>query len=278
MNSEIKNYSRSFLNVLVAFVIILFFFAIFTPYLVKGKVAEAVQKEAENMMFAKVEFSDLRIDMIKHFPLIAFNMKDIAITGTCNDFRNDTLLSAHKIELVLSPTSLFKKNGYEINQIALVSPVINALVAPDGKINWNIFKTDSTHLQKNPEHPLSYTSFHLRLNKIQIKDGKISFLDLQSMHGIECLNLNARLSGDLFRNDPLLKLQCGFDEVSLTDRSGDMLQHVHTSFDGSVRADFAQKHFILSENILKTGNQESSLKGSFTIREDGFNSTIKFNK
>lgn len=278
MNSEIKNYSRSFLNVLMAFVIILFFFVIFTPYLVKGKVAEAVQKEAENMMFAKVEFSDLRVDMIKHFPMISFNIKEIVITGTCNDFMNDTLLSAPKIELTISPTSLLKKDGYEITQIALVSPVINALVSPDGKVNWNIFKTDSTHLQKDPAHPLSYTSFHLRLDKIQIKDGKISFLDLESMHGIECLNLNARLSGELFRNDPLLKLRCGFDEVTLTDRSGDLLQNIHASFEGSVQADFSKRHFILSENRLKTGDQESTLKGTFTIREEGFSSTIQFNE
>lgn len=278
MNTVHKKTHRTFINILMAFVIILFFLVIFTPYLIKGKVAEAVQKEAGNMMFARVEFSDLRVDMIKHFPLISFNIKNIVITGTCNDFQNDTLLSAQKIELTISPSSLLKKNGYEIKQIALIAPTINAMVAPNGKVNWNIFKSDTIHFKNNPRHPISYTSFHLRLNTVEIKDGQISFLDLESMHGIECLNVNANLEGDLSGNDPMLKLNCQFDEVNLTDRSGKMQQEVHVGFDGIIRADFEKRQFTLSANTLKTGDKATTLKGDFSIRDEGFSSTIGFNE
>lgn len=277
MNTEKQRHPRTSLNILMALVIILFFLAIFTPFLIKGKVAEAVQKEAEKMMFAKVEFSDLRIDMIKHFPMIAFNIKNVVITGTCSDFKNDTLMSADKMELTITPSSLLKESGYEIRQIALVSPVINARVSPYGSINWNIFKSDTTHFQKEKSHPFSYTSFHLKLDKVDIKQGQISFLDLESMHGIECLNLNLKLKGPLYKNDPQISIKCQFDEINLSD-DAEMQQEIHVSFNGKIRANFSQKAFVLADNILKTGDKQSSLQGAFSVEGNQLNSSIQFSK
>ncbi|MGL5318655.1 MAG: AsmA family protein, partial [Bacteroidales bacterium] len=276
MKAKYKKHSAMIFSLLMSFVIILFFLAIFIPFLIKGKVAERVQQEAERMVHASVSFDDLRIDMIRHFPLISFHLEDVVITGTCKHFENDTLLNAQKIEIAITPQSLLSKNGYEITQIALIAPQLSAQVAPDGKVNWNIFKNDTTHVQADPAHPYSYTSFHLNLKKVQIKNGHITFFDLESMHGIECLELDAKLKGNLSANDPLLKLDCNFREINLINRSGALQQQIEVGFEGGILADFSQKKFTFKKNQLTTGDELSSLEGYFIINEDGYYSSIPF--
>lgn len=278
MNTNMKKSSKTLFSIIMSFVIILFFILIFIPFLIKGKVTEAVQREAGNMMYAKVEFSDMRIDLIKHFPLISFNLKNIRITGTADEFKDDILLFAKNIELSVTPGSLLQSNSYEIKQILLSSPEIKAQVAPNGKVNWDIFKADTTHIQKDTLHPSSYTSFHLNLEKISIKNGQVSFIDLESMHGLECMSLNLFLKGELYKNDPLILISCNFSEINLSNISGNYQQEVMVSFNGSVKANFDQRQFVFNKNILTMGNLKSSLTGTVTIDENNFHSTIRFDK
>lgn len=259
----------------MSLVVIVFFLTIFIPFIIKGKVSEAVHKEAENMMYAKVEFTDLRVDLIKHFPLISFNLKNILIEGTEAEFENDTLLQAKQIEICLDASSLFGNKGYEIRKIFMISPRIEAQVAYNGKVNWNIFKPDTTHQQKDPLHPSSYTSFHLKLNKIKIQNGHILFADLESMHGLECRDLNLTLKGKLFTETPELNLSCSFEEINLSNRSGKNQQETAIDFQGKIYADFPKQTFRFGKNTCSVSGKDTELKGSITINKEAFTSSIQ---
>ncbi|MGL5787788.1 MAG: hypothetical protein ACRCX4_13380 [Bacteroidales bacterium] len=248
---------------------------IFIPFLIKGKVAAAVHREADNMMYAKVEFTDLRIDLIKHFPLVSFNIKNIQITGTETEFRGDTLLLAKQLEIGLSPISLFKNDGYEIREIFINSPLIEAQVAPNGRVSWNIFKPDTTHQQKDTLHPSSYTAFHLRLNKLRIQNGQILFTDLESMHGLECKNLNLILKGDLSATTPSLHIASTFEEICLSKPSNPDQCKAQIEFNGSIHANFPEQRFSFGKNEYKIDGKSETLTGDITINEDNFTTSVQ---
>ena len=121
--------------ILVAFIA----FVIILPMFCKGKIAEIAKYEANNILNAQFDFSDLSISMLSSFPFASIDISDVSVVGVA-PFEGDTLLFAKKIKAAIDIKSLFGDKGIAIKEILIEEPYVNGIVADSVNSNWHIIK------------------------------------------------------------------------------------------------------------------------------------------
>jgi uncharacterized protein involved in outer membrane biogenesis len=120
------------------------------PLLFKGKFLQLAKAEINKNINATVDFDDMSLSFFRHFPKLSVGLEGVRVMGAA-PFREDTLLSARRVDLSLNIRSLFS-NNLEVQGVYLQSPRVRALVNADGKPNWEIMKEDTT-LVSPSRHP-----------------------------------------------------------------------------------------------------------------------------
>ncbi len=172
--------------VLLTILVILFA----APILFKGKIVSLVKSEINKNINARVDFSDISISLLRKFPKVSASIENLQIVGT-GRFSSDTLLSASDIDIALNLMSVIKGDKMTIYSVAIDKPRIHAIVAKDGKANWDIMKPDTAAAATPESKP-----FNLELKKYSISDGYISYTDSSSAMYSTIEGLNHEGSGD----------------------------------------------------------------------------------
>lgn len=120
--------------IVVAVVLVAAFVA---PMLLRGKIAQIVKREANEMLDARVDFEKLDISLLRHFPRASLDLKGLTVVGA-GPFEGDTIVAANRISVVVNPMSLFGDDGFEVTKVILAEPALHAHKLADGKVNWDI--------------------------------------------------------------------------------------------------------------------------------------------
>lgn len=91
------------------------------------------------MLAASLDFDDLDISLLRHFPHASLELKGLSLVGV-DRFENDTLVAADRVSVVVNLMSLFGDSGYEVTKVLLNRPAVHARRLADGAVNWNIMK------------------------------------------------------------------------------------------------------------------------------------------
>ena len=75
---------KRFLKIFAIVLALLFAIVLIIPSLLSGKISDIVKREANNMLNAKVEFSELDISLLRHFPKASLELVDFSVTGVGN--------------------------------------------------------------------------------------------------------------------------------------------------------------------------------------------------
>lgn len=122
------------------------------------------------MLEARLEFSDLNLSFISHFPKATIGLENISLVGV-GDFSKDTLVSAKEIDIAVDILSLIGNDGIKIHHIILDRPAIRAVKLSDGRVNWDIMESDST-TQTTDTITSEPSNFALQLQKFSINSGR----------------------------------------------------------------------------------------------------------
>ena len=98
--------------IVVAVVLVAAFVA---PMLLRGKIAQIVKREANEMLDARVDFEKLDISLLRHFPRASLDLKGLTVVGA-GPFEGDTIVAANRISVVVNPMSLFGDDGFEVTK------------------------------------------------------------------------------------------------------------------------------------------------------------------
>ena len=66
------------------------------PMLLRGKIADIVKREANEMLTAQVDFEKLDISLLRHFPNASVELKGLTLVGV-ERFEGDTIVAARRI-------------------------------------------------------------------------------------------------------------------------------------------------------------------------------------
>ncbi len=244
--------------------IILLLAAIAIPYFFKDKIMAKVKSELNDNLNAKVDFKDVDISLIRHFPRLAVGLEDLQITGK-DSFKDDTLLSVHKIDVALNLMSVIKGKQMDIYNIALIQPRIHAIVDKDGHANWDITKPDTA---AKTSTDTSKTSFALSLKQYSIEDAYISYDDRQGNMFMEVAGLNHKGSGDFTQDQFTLNTHTDASGVTFKYGLIPYLSSVKTALDADIQIDNTTSTYTLKDAKASLNNLALNFAGLFRIVND----------
>ena len=124
--------------IVIGILIILFIAAvILVPLLFKSQIVELVKTEANKNINATLDFEDVGLSVIKHFPELTVSINKLNIINK-EPFEGDTLVSLDEFQASLNLISIITGDRVEVISIQLVRPDIKARILKDGRANWDI--------------------------------------------------------------------------------------------------------------------------------------------
>lgn len=244
---------------------VIFVLLLILPFAFQGKIKDVVKSEANKMLNAKLEFSDLSLSLIRNFPNASVTLKDISLSGI-NEFEGDTLIKADNAHATVNIMSLFGDAGYEISKIKIEHASVLAKVSEDGKANWDIMKDDEK--KGSEDSDTTSTAFKLKLKSVEIKKSSIVYDDRQAKIKFAADDLDLTLSGDLTSDRTTVKTDFKAQAVSVIMENIPYLSKAVIQGDVQVDADLQNMKFTLKDNTISVNAISASVDGWIALLDD----------
>jgi hypothetical protein len=253
--------------------LLLIAFAFAAPFIFKGKIISLIKTQVNKNLNAKVDFSDADISLFRHFPKLSVGIENLKLTGI-DEFAEDTLISAEKIDIALNLMSVISGNDIKIYAIDIDAPRIHAIVHKNGHANWSITKPDSA---ANENANASPANFKMKLQKYAIWNGYISYKDESSNMSSEITNLNHEGSGDFTADQFILSTKTSADEVSFNYGGVPYLVRTKTTLDADLQVDNKANKYSFKTDKIELNDLKLNAEGFFQFANDGaYNMDISF--
>lgn len=243
------------------------------PFLFKDKIVQIVKEQANENLNAKVDFGEFDLTLFSSFPDFRFKIQNVSVANIA-PFDGDTLASIKQLAFDLNIKSVISGGPYQINEITVDAPKINAIVLTDGKANWDIAKpsTDTATTTETSEP----TKFALKLKSLAINDANISYDDRQGNMSALLKDLDYKLSGDFTQDNFVLSNLLEIAETTVNDAGVAYLNKVKTRFKADLDMDMPKMKFTFKENELGLNDLALAFDGFVEMPKDDIGMDLKF--
>lgn len=251
-------------------IVVLLLVLLTAPLLLRGKIAEIVKREANEMLVAKLDFESLNISFLRHFPRASLELRGLTLVGV-ERFEGDTIAAVGRLSVVVNPLSLFGDDGFEVSKVILASPALHAHKCADGAVNWDVMKPSDEADAEAPseEQSESTTSaFRLSVRDFRIEKAVIRYEDDSSGMRFSVEPLALRLRGDLSAARSNLDLRMTAAKLNFVSGGIPLLSDAEAEIDARIDADLEHNRFTLSENRLRLNAIELGVDGWVELRDE----------
>jgi vacuolar-type H+-ATPase subunit H len=276
-----KKIVKWFFRIFLALVGLIIIAAIVIPALFKNEILIKVKDEINKNVNAKVEFTDFKLSFLKSFPDLNIGMYDLSVVGI-DKFDKDTLMYFESFNVEVNLVSVIKKN-IEVNGIVLKRPYINAIVLEDSSANWDIAMpsgdvVDSLIVEDKPEEAMSEEpmDYRVSLQKFQIKDAVIKYVDATSGIDASLNNLNFILKGDFGMDYSDFSINTSIDAINLKMAGVKMLRDASFGFDAIIGANLKDMIFTFQDNLFALNDIELGFEGAVEMPGDDIKVDLNF--
>ena len=259
-------------GIVIAVILVLL---IILPYAFRGKIKEVVITEGNKMFNAEFSFEGLDISLLRDFPKASVTLENFWLKGV-GEFQNDTLVKSEKVSVSLNLFSLFSDSGYDISKISVKNTSIKAIVLEDGRVNWDIVKTDTTAVPEI-ENAEETSTFRIKLKKVSLKGINIIYDDRQGKMYAGLQNLNLNCAGDMSAAHTILKVETEIEKLLFKMNGIPFLSNVTIYAKMDVDADMENGKYVLEDNKFRLNAIEANLDGWLTISEKATDMDLKLN-
>ncbi len=259
-------------RILGILILVIILAGIIIPSLFKEQIKEKVLSVANDKVNAELAIGDFGLTIFRNFPNLTFRLKDVSVTGL-GKFEGDTLAGLKSFNLVFDLSSVLSKAGYRIKAIEIDRPLANAVIHEDGTANYDIVKESGDARQVTEQLPgdellagkKEDKEISLRLNKFEIKNGIISYHDMQG--GMEAVinDLDLALSGNMAKNKTDLLLSMNIEGLDLGMRGLEYLKDASVTSRFDIGADLQNNTFELKDNFLAINALKLIFDGSVQL-------------
>lgn len=257
---------KKFLKILSIILVALFAILLIVPSLLSGKISDIVKREANAMLNAKVEFAELNISLLRHFPKASLSLIDFSVIGV-DEFEGQTLVAGERIDVAVDIFSIFGES-FEVSKVWLLSPEIHGVIAKNGVVNWDIMKESGEAEVVAEEQSSDPSSFSLSLKQLAIENAKVYYTDNTSAMHFHTAPVSLSLSGDLSAANTTLNLSASAADITFTLGSDSFASGVTATLNGSVGADLVANRYTLSSLQLAVNSVKAALDGWVTLEGD----------
>jgi len=264
---------KKFFKITGITLVVLIVLAFLIPVVFKKQIQRLVKKEINKSINAKVDFSDVKLTLFKHFPKVAIVIEDLTIIGL-NEFSEDTLLAAKKVDASVGLFNVLKGKDIKLYGLFFDSPRIHALMNADGNANWDIAKASG---DTTGGADTSASVFQLTLKKYEINNGYLLFEDKQANTYTELTDLYHSGSGDLTADVFTLSTKTKVKSATLIQDDIPYLAGVETDIETEIKIDNRTNTYTFETKDINLNELELNAKGFFQLVNDStYNMDIKF--
>ncbi|MDR2935819.1 MAG: AsmA family protein [Rikenellaceae bacterium] len=251
-------------------VVALFALLLILPFAFQGKIVTLFKSEANKMLNARVDFDKLSLSLIKNFPNASIELRDFSLSGV-GEFEGDTLVRARTIGATVDLASIFGSGGIRVSRVLLDEPVVKAMVAADGSVNWDVMKPDANAA----EEPESKSSFEINLKDVRIRRGEMAYLDDSSKMSFYTKNLDLRLKGDFTASASDLDFSLTTDGMYFYMGNIPYVSNAEVGVDMVLSADFDAGKYTFGKNTIRLNAVALTFDGWLAMLDDGFDMELK---
>ena len=252
--------------------VVLIALAFIIPVVFKKQIQALVKKEINKSINAKVEFSDVKLSLFRHFPRVGIIITDLSIVGI-NEFSSDTLIAAKKVDAAAGLFSVLKGKDIKVSGITIESPRIHALVTKEGKMNWDIAKagTDTSNTDTTA------SAFKMTLKKYEINNGYLEYKDDQANTYVEVQDFDHEGSGDLTADVFTLSTNTNAISASITQDGIPYLLNTKTDIETDIKIDNTNQTYTFKTEDIVLNNLKLAADGFIQLVNDStYKMDIKF--
>ncbi len=261
---------KKFLKIFGGIILFLVALLIIVPYFFKDKIFEKVKTEMNNMLDAKVEIGNLSLSMLKSFPNLHLELKDICITGK-NEFESDTLAFVGRLYTSVDLSSALSGTEIELGAVVLDHSKIKAKVLETGKANWNIVKSSEEEVIEKEEELAEASNFNIIFKEVNVNNFKLIYDDASLKTIFEIGDLELRLRGNFSEKSTRLDLTTTCRNVNLDYENTNYLNDVELQLTAGLEADLEEMIFKFLENSLEVNQLKFEIDGQVAIADDAYN-------
>ena len=256
-------------KILGVLIIVILLAMVAVPYFYKDQIVEKVKQEINNNVNATVDFTDFDLSLFRSFPNFDFRLEGLSVVNKA-PFAGDTLAWIPEFRLTLDLMSVIRGEDYELRKITIMQPTVNALVAEDGAVNWDIAIQSEEATETTPEPEASESSpFVIQLRSVEILDGRIVYDDKSLATYALLEGVNHKLSGDFTLDFTNLNTYTAIRNLTVIYDGVKYLNKVDAELDATIGADLANAIYTLEDNELRLNNLFIGFDGSVGMQENG---------
>lgn len=242
------------------------------PFVFQSQIKEAVKNFMNDNLNAYVEFSDVSLSFLRHFPKASVSVSDLTITNF-EPFKDETFATARDISFTMSIKELFKdfdKEPIVINSITVDEALLTLKTDKFGNTNYNITKEDSSSTE-----PKSNSKFSFDIKDYSIKNSALTYLDEASKMKIYISELNHKGNG-IFSADKSELDTKSEAHVSFTMDSTNYLNNNLVKLDALIGLDLPNNTYTFKDNKGYINQLPLEFQGYVKLLETGEEVNITF--
>jgi hypothetical protein len=251
---------KTFLIILGIIVVVLILAIILIPLLFKPQIVAMVKEQANKNINATVEFADVGLNLIQHFPNATLTVDHLTIINK-EPFAGDSLASIRQFQATMNLRKLIFGKQIEIVSLEMVEPRINIKVLKDGRANYDIMPS-AAPATKPAGAP---SSMNLAIKHYMIKDGFLTYSNLVSNMYIEADNLQHEGMGDFKKQQFTLSTKTNIPSLTLKMNNIPYIDKAKFEATIDLTMDMANKKFTFSKNEIKLNQLSLAFDGSVAM-------------
>lgn len=254
--------------ILAVAVVILSVILLSIPLLFRQNVTDAVKTTINRNLNADVNFSRVKLSLLKNFPKVSMELQDVSITGK-GEFQNDTLLHITSLQTKIDVKALLGKNVKGIEEIHLAQPHLQLVTSPTGEINWNILK-ETTEIAPLPQQDTSEAEniFDLRLDNIEIAEADVRYINRVSNTLVILENINLNTSGNMYGPAALLNVSGKVDRFSTEYNGVTYISNISLETKTALDVNYELMDIVFNESELTINRLPLQVTGSIQAPSD----------
>lgn len=243
------------------------------PFAFRGKIESIVKTEGNKMLNAQFDFRSLNISLFKNFPKASIVLNDFWLKGI-EEFENDTLVQAGEIAATIDLFSLFGDSGYDISKVSFKDVSAKAIVLPDGKVNWDVMKADSTAVKAEEDDDES-SPFKMQLENLTIDNLNVIYDDRQARMYAEVQQMDASCSGNLSDDRTTLKIESSIKALTYKMENIPLLNKANIYAKMDIDADLANNLFTFEKNEFHLNAIKAGIDGWVAMKDPAIDMDVK---
>lgn len=261
------------IGILLVVIIVLLIAA---PFLFKGSIEKMVQRTINKNLNATVAWKSLDLSLFKSFPDAALTINDFSVINN-SPFEGDTLVSGKTLKLDMGIRQLFKNSSetIKVDALFLDKAFVNIKVDTLGNTNYDISLQKDTSISANSEIETDEKGFAFDLNRYEIKDSHINYLNAVSKTFLVLKDVNHQGTGDLSATVTNLVTKTE-TLASLKIEDVDYLNQTPLTLDAIFELDFENQKYTFLENEAKVNDLPLTFNGFVKINENNNELDLSF--